>query len=336
MFGLNFIKADASTYLAQFHKGEKIREGVGISFYYFGMTSTLAAVPVSSRELPFVFALQSADFQPLSVQGQLTFHITAPAQAMQMLNFTINAKGKYLTEDAQSLEDRVLRAAQVQIRDYLQRLGLREALACAPGLTAFLKQQLATADSLAALGISVLDVSIVALSPSPETARALEAEVREQLLKESDDAIYVRRLAGIEQEKAVKEKELATEVAIQHKQREIDEARIEAERSVAQKQFLIEQERLQADIAAEQQRSSLITLESDNLRAQADATAYGIEQQLNAYHNVSPEVLKALTMGKMSPQQLIAQAFDNLTQGEKHIGNLNITPDLLQSLMKGK
>lgn len=333
MFGLNFIKADASTYLVEFRKGRKTREGVGISFYYFGMSSTLAAVPVSSRELPFIFSLQSADFQPINVQGQLTFHIRAPEQAMQMLNFTIDKKGKYVTDDAQSLEDRVLRTAQVLIRDYMQQLGLRQALLSAPGLMAFLLERLAESESLAKLGISVLDVAITAITPSPETSRALEAEVREQLLKESDDAIYVRRLSGIEQEKAVKEKELATEVAIQRKKQEIDEARIEAERSVAQKQFLMDQERLQASTGAEKQRGELIRLEGDNLRAQADATAYGIEQQLKAYQSVDPEVLKALTMGKMTPEQLIAQAFDNLARGDNRIGNLNISPDLLQSLM---
>lgn len=336
MFGLNFIKADSSTYLVEFRKGQKAREGVGISFYYFGPASTLVAVPVSSKELPFIFQLQSADFQSLNVQGQLTFHISEPDRAMQMLNFTINRKGKYVSDDPQSLEDRVLRNVQVLIRDYMQQLGLRQALVSAPGLIDYLKRQLSVSEPLNKLGVNVLDVAITAVNPSPETAKALEAEVREQLLKESDDAIYIRRLSSIEQEKAVKERELATEVAIQHKQQEIEEARIEARRSIAQKQFQMDQERLQADILAEEQRGTFIQLAGDNQKAQADAAAYGIEQQLKAYQNVNPEILKALTMAKMTPEQLIAQAFDNLTQGENRIGNLNISPDLLQSLLGEK
>lgn len=336
MFGLNFIKADSSTYLVEFRKGQKAREGVGISFYYFGPASTLVAVPVSSKELPFIFQLQSADFQSLNVQGQLTFHISEPDRAMQMLNFTINRKGKYVSDDPQSLEDRVLRNVQVLIRDYMQQLGLRQALVSAPGLIDYLKRQLSVSEPLNKLGVNVLDVAITAVNPSPETAKALEAEVREQLLKESDDAIYIRRLSSIEQEKAVKERELATEVAIQHKQQEIEEARIEARRSIAQKQFQMDQERLQADILAEEQRGTFIQLAGDNQKVQADAAAYGIEQQLKAYQNVNPEILKALTMAKMTPEQLIAQAFDNLTQGENRIGNLNISPDLLQSLLGEK
>jgi len=336
MFGFKFIKSDSSTYLVQFRKGQKIRQGVGISFRYFTANSTLVAVPVSSSELPFMFQLQSADFQSVSVQGQLTFQISKPEQAMQMLNFTIDAKGKYTSEDPGKLEDRVLRNAQVLIRNYMQQQTLRQALVAGPGLIVTLRQQLAESEMLQQLGVSILDAAITAISPSPETAKALEAEIREQLLKESDDAIYVRRLSSIEQEKAVKEKELATEVAIQHKRQEIEEAKIASQRSVAQKQFQINQERLQADIAAEEQRQTLISLSVENQKAESDAVAYGIEAGLKAYQTVSPEVLKALTMSHMSAEQLIANAFDNLAQGDNKIGNLNITPDLLQSLMGRK
>src|SRR5207249_11450720 len=58
--------------------------------------------------------------------------------------------------------------------------------------------------------------------PISDTARALEAEARERLLREADDAIYNRRNNAVEQERKIRENELNTEVAVQTKQREID------------------------------------------------------------------------------------------------------------------
>lgn len=59
--------------------------------------------------------------------------------------------------------------------------------------------------ALKALGIDILDVSIAAITPSPETLKALEAQARESILKEADDAIYARRNFSFEQERMIRE-----------------------------------------------------------------------------------------------------------------------------------
>ena len=53
---------------------------------------------------------------------------------------------------------------------------------------------------------------------------ALEAETREKILKESDDAIYLRRNSSVEQERKIKENELNTEIAVENKKKQIKEA----------------------------------------------------------------------------------------------------------------
>ena len=50
-------------------------------------------------------------------------------------------------------------------------------------------------------------LTVLAVQPNKDTSRALEAETREKILKMSDDAIYERRNASIEQERGVKENE---------------------------------------------------------------------------------------------------------------------------------
>ena len=46
------------------------------------------------------------------------------------------------------------------------------------------------------LGVEIMSLSIVAITPTPETAKALEAEAREGVLRQSDEAIYARYRFG--------------------------------------------------------------------------------------------------------------------------------------------
>jgi regulator of protease activity HflC (stomatin/prohibitin superfamily) len=332
MFGLKYIKADPSTHLMLFKKGNVIQEGVGVSFFYYAPSSSLVAIPSNSKELPFVFRLQTADFQELSLQGQITYRIEKPREAAKMLNFTIEPKGQYVSDDPKKLDERVQRAVQVLLRNHIESMTLKNALTCARQLTLDLKQGLASIDAITSLGVRITDVSLTAIKPTPETGKALEAEIRESLLKEADSAIYARRLASIEQEKSVKESELETEKAIQKKQQDLETSKLEAARLRKQQQFKINQETIQAQIEDEKQLEQLVTINAANERARGDVQAYKIQVQMQAYQNIDIEKLKVMSMSGMKPEQLIAQAIENLTQGDNKVGNLNLSPDLLLAL----
>ena len=123
-----------------------------------------------------------------------------------------------------------------------------------------------------ALGLELLGLSILAVKPKPETSRALEAETREALLRRADEATYSRRNAAVEQDRAIKENELATEVAVENKKRQVREAQMEAERSVQERRMRIEQEEVTGRIGLETQKKDLLTLASANSREEADTT----------------------------------------------------------------
>ena len=82
-----------------------------------------------------------------------------------------------------------------------------------------MRQLLISEKALLALGIEVMNVVIASITPSTETARALEAEAREVILQEADQAIYARRKSAVEQERVIKEAELQTQLSIQQKNR---------------------------------------------------------------------------------------------------------------------
>jgi len=332
MFGINYIKADPSTHLMLYKKGGIKYEGKGVSFFYYAPNSSLVAIPSNSKELPFVFRLQTADFQELTVQGQITYRIAQPHEAAKMLNFTVDTQGNYLSEDPKKMDERVQRSVQVLLRDYIEIKSLRAALVCAKQLTVDLKQDLDNAPSISSLGVEITDVALTAIKPSPETGKALEAEIRENLLQEADTAIYARRLASIELEKDVKESELETEKAIQKKQQDLETSKLEAERLRMQQQFKINQEKIAAQIEDEKQLEALVAINAANEKARGDAQAYKIQVTMEAYQAIDTDKLRVMSLSGMGPEQLIAQAIENLTQGDNKIGNLNLSPELLLAL----
>jgi len=54
----------------------------------------------------------------------------------------------------------------------------------------------------------------------------------------------------------------------------------------------------------------------------------------NALQNIDPKLVQAIAAIGMEPSQLIAQAFSGLAENAGKIGQLNMSSELLESLMK--
>jgi len=337
MFGLRFIKVQPTTYLLQYRKGQVAREGTGLSFYYYGPNTSLVAVPVASEDAPFIFAETTADFQAVTLQGQVTYRVADPRKLAALMNFTLDAHGQqYVSEDPQKLPQRVINVVMVLARAELEKLTLREAIRASDTLVTNMRQGLAASSEVEQLGLEILGLNILAIKPSPETARALEAEAREQLLKEADEAIYARRNSAVEQERSIRENELNTEIAVENKKRQIRETQMDAERAVQEKQHQLAQAEMAAQVGIESQRKELVTTAATNSRAESDARAYGVSATMQALSNVDARVLQSLASVGMKPEQLIAMAFQELAGKADKIGQLNISPDLMRELLKSK
>lgn len=89
-------------------------------------------------------------------------------------------------------------------------------------------------------------------------------------------------------------------------------------------------------IALEEQNKNLTSLRATNAQTEADAKAYAVSATMKAVHGIDPKVLQALMVGQADPSVLIAQAFQGLAEGAGRIGELNISPDLLQQLTQSR
>lgn len=334
MFGLRFIKVAPTDFVLQYKGGKVVREGVGLSFFYFAPTTSLVVVPVGSIDVPFIFEDVTSDFQQITLQGQMTYRVLDPKKLAQLMNFTLSSSGRdYRSEDPAKLPQRLVNHAQVLIRSSLKSLTLRAALGQSENLVATLMAGLREAEVITSLGVEILGLSILAIKPTPETARALESEAREQILREADEAIYTRRNAAVEQERIIKENELNTEIAVENKKREIQETQMEAAKAIQQKKRELREAEMATDIALEEKNKVLVTLSTANARQEADAKAYAIAAVMKAFGTADSATLKALASMGMDSGKLVALAFQELAENADKINHLNISPDLLRELL---
>lgn len=334
MFGFRFIKFQPTTYVLQYKNGKIEREGAGLSFFYYSPTTSMVAVPMGSEDVAFIFEENSGDFQQITVQGQITYRINDPKKIGDLLNFSINpVTQQYISDDPKKLSQRIINEVKVLTRKGLQSLPLRDALKATDTMTFVVTAAIKDRSELQALGVEILGLSFLAIKPTPETARALEAEAREQILKVADEAVYSRRNSAVEQERRIKENELNTEIAVESKKRQIRETQMEAEQSIQQKQHELQQAEMEAKIALEAKNTDFVLLAMDNAKREADVKAYAITGLMRAYSGVDPKLMQALAMTGMQPGQMIAMAFQELADKAGQIGQLNITPDLLREVI---
>jgi hypothetical protein len=316
MLGFRYLKATPTTHVLHYHGGKLVHDGVGLSFWYFAPTDVIALVPISSRDVPFVFNEVTADFQDVTIQGDLTCRIRDVKKVAALLDHTADTHGLYRSEDPSKLNDRLIHAAQILTRAFTQKRPLKEVLVNSDALVSEVLEGLKSSDGVAMLGVEVLGLSIISIKAAPEMSKALQTDAREELLRRADEAIYARRNAAVELERTIKENELNTEVAVQTKQREIAETK------------------LNGQIAIEERRRSLVSVESDNIKTTADAQAYAAEAQLKPLRTMDTKALQVLAAGSSDPRLMVAMAFQEIAANATKVGNLNISPELLDSLLR--
>lgn len=315
MFGISFVKAPPTTYVMLYKEGRVQREGAGLSFWYYRPTATLVEVPLASVDVPFVFNEITVDFQAITIQGQLTYRVADPKKLSSLLDFSVTARGRYQSDDPEKLKERLVNTTQVLASAVAHRLPLREALVAYETMAAEVLEALRASSAVQMLGVEIISLAITAISPTPETAKALEAEARENILRQSDEAIYARRNAAVAQERLIKESELNTEIAVETKRRQVNETK------------------MAASVALEEQRAALIASKVANDKKASDSRAYELQVMLDPLKKIDWRTLMAANASKIDPKVSVAMAFRDLADNAGKIGQINITPDLLESLL---
>ena len=296
MFGLSYFKGQPTDYIQRFSSGELRREGLGLAFYYWRYNTQVVAVPTTSRDADFVFNEITSNFQEVTLQGQLTYRISEPQKAAALLNLRIDPDNYvYASDDLNSLAQKIINIVRIETRSEVEKRTLAEVLRDSRAIAKDVEQRVREAAVLTPLGVELLSVFFLSARPSPEVAKALEAEYREALMRQADEAIYARRGAAVDEERKIKEKQL------------------------------------ESDKALEQQRQSLIDLQGAN--ALKEAENCGLAQEKEAQYRARSTELELAVLRSCEPRVLLAIALRELGKNSAKVGNLTITTEMLANLL---
>ena len=323
--------------------GKVIKEGLGLSVFYNNLTTSIMVAPSTAFDGAFAFdELVTSDYQSVCVQGVTTYMITDYGKAAQMLDFGYNpAVGKEtkITETMALLEKRINNIIKAIVIREVSKKDVRTIIRQADDMARTIAEKLTEDESIEKLGVNIVAVNILGINPKAETRKALEAAAREEILKEQDDAIYKRRNAAIEQERIIKENEINTEIKVAEKEKEKEEKEQEMEFALREKavakKLKIENDRMVGKIELERKNAEYTALEVENERIKADQKAYAVAALVKAYNNLNVALVEACAMAQMDPSVLMAKAFMNIGENADKIGTLNMTPDILQSIVAG-
>ena len=316
MLGFKYLKANPTTHVMHYKNGKLLRQGAGLSFFYFTPSSVVVQMPISSVTVPFAFNETTADFQEATIQGDVTYRVVDPEKLAAMMDYSVDGWGRYQSDDPAKLNERLTYAAQIAAREFTQRTDLRKALTDSESLVTALELALKQSSLMEMLGLETISVSIHSIKATPEMTKALQAQSREQLLQDADQAMHQRRNNAIDLERQIKENELQTEIKVEEKRRQVRETQ------------------LNADIAVEQQRSELVDQKVQNERKESEARADALRAMLDPMKDVDWKTLLAASEGGINSQQMIALAFRDLADNADKIGTLNMSPDLLNTLLR--
>lgn len=299
MLGIRYFKGQPGEHVLKYVAGRIVQEGPGLSFFYLPYRTQVVAVPTTSIDANFVFNEVTNNFQEVTIQGQLTYRIHEPRRAAALLNFAIDpVRHGYVSDDPEKLVRRISNVVQIETRREIQQRSLEETLRDSQAIAAAVLKRLREASELQPLGAELLSVYFLATRPTPEVAKALEAEYRETLLRQADEAIYARRAAAVDEERTIKEKELAS------------------------------------DRALEEQRRELIVLQGQNAKQEADNRGQALE--LEAQYRAKAAEQELAVYRTLEPRMLLALAMKQMGENASQIGNLTITTEMLAGLLNGQ
>lgn len=297
MLGLRFFKGLPTEYIIRYRSGHVVAQGAGLAFYYLAHNTQIVAVPTASADGNFVFNEVTKNFQPVTIQGQFTYRIAEPMVAANLLNFSVDPTSRRaLSNDPERIPNRIANVIQMQTRAEIQSRSLEEALADAQIIAEKVLLAVQNGALLQTLGVELVQIYFVAVKPTPDMAKALEAPYRETLLRAADQAVYARRAAAVEDERKIKQNELNT------------------------------------DITLEESRRQLIDLEGANAEQEAEFRGRALEQE--AAYKARATQMELELFQKLEPRLVLALAMRDLGQNAGRIGNLNITPEILAALLE--
>lgn len=310
------LRAEPTSHIVYYKNGVKRRSGRGLAFWFGPLGASLAEVPLEDRELGFLIQSRSADFQDVNVNLFVTYRVADPELLAARVDFSIDARtGRYKGEPLDKVAVVVIQLAQQLAVSFLLRLPLRAILDL--GVEP-VRKEIETALALDEMGIEIVSTRVASVKPSPEMEKALQMPTRERIQQEADEATFGRRALAVEKERAIAENELTSQIELARREEQLIAQRGQNEKkrvvdASEAKRIEVEAGAKNSRMNAEAQAESIRMIEESKVRAERD--------RMDIYRELPPAALMGLAARELAGKL-------------QSIEHLNLTPDLLGSLLQ--
>ncbi|HSI21177.1 MAG TPA: SPFH domain-containing protein [Verrucomicrobiae bacterium] len=223
MLGISMFRyAGATGHVFTRSGGSFANRGIGWGGL-IGPTTTVAVVPTTSQIVHFSLEVHTSDKQQVRVTGSVQVQLE-PVSASKAFDFTVNPRnGQYEQAWQPDLQAIVTEQVLGPIRKTAANLDVASAVSSQFVFETDLQEHMNKGNSaLASKGIAVSNCSVAVVTPvNTEVGKALGASEREKLLMTADMALHERRSQSATNERALKEYEAATKLALEEKRAEL-------------------------------------------------------------------------------------------------------------------
>jgi len=316
---LNHLRSEAASYVIRYRNGRAVRAGRGVAFWFRPLNTAAAEIPLDDQELPFLFHGRSSDLQEVIAQGIITYRVTDPDTLAGRIDFGIDlVSGLHMKTPLDQIAGRLSGLAQQYSWAVMTATPLRELVTDGINqLRVQIGEGLSADPSLAEMGLAIVSIRVSAVQPSAEVEKELAAPTRERIAADADEAAFARRAAAVDKERAISENELANKIAL---------ARRAAE--------LLDQEGAnERRRATETAATALISAEGEAAVHKIGAAADAESLKLIETERNSLEGERIALYRELAPAVLFGLAARDFAAKVQTIEHLNLTPDLLSSLL---
>ena len=316
---LRHLQAGPTAHVRRLRRGELVRSGTGVSFWFRPLGASISEVPIEEQERSVLFRARTIDHQEVAVQATLTYRIVEPDVAATRLDFSIDTEtgswnrapletlGGVLTEMAQQHANRVLSTMELSVVMETGIVAVQHSL----------ETGLASDAWLVATGLGPVAVRVIGVRPDADMENALQNPVREKMQQQDDRATYERRAHAVQQERAISENELQNRIELAKREEELVLQAGANERSRATQEA--ESSRIINEAKARDARVTA-QVSADRTRMLGEATA-------------SAERAKAAALSELSDSTLLALAAREMAANVPSIDTLVLSPDMVAPLM---
>ncbi len=299
------LRADTSSHVLHYRGEKLLRDGRGLAFWFFPMSSSIAEIPSDDREVSLVVHGRSADYQDVTVQGVVTYRVTDPRELAKRVDFTIDLRtGAHAKQPLEKIALLLAQLSHQHAWTYIATTPVRTILADGyVRIREAVEKALVSDESISEMGIAIASVRVSSVRPTAELEKALEAPAREKIQQASDEAAFARRALAVEKERAIRENELQNQIELAKREELLIAQRGSNTRKEATEKAAAEK------IAGDAKAESIRVVEGAKVEVERSRIA--------VYEKLPPSVM----MG-MAAQELAGKlkSIDHLNIGESALG----------------